>query len=173
MVALIQGEDSLRNLFSGLTEQTFQVDLGIVDPPLIDYLSDLLVRFTRMEAIYRLRNTRGRPLREVTEMLVEAQEREAKPRREIFRHIGDFTLFWTGVFPETLTHLQGSGTCDALIDYSQEGKRSYFIASTFKEEPFDKEAPVLHRLSEEFELCSVGLRRVRAEWEREAEHHRS
>lgn len=160
------GDESLRNLFAALTEHTFQVELGIAEFELTDYLTDLLVRFVRFDAIYRIRNTLGKRLDEVAEMLAEAEQREAKPRREIYRHIGDFTLFWVGVYPEALSRLQQSGRKDSLIDYFEQGKRSYFLASTFEEEPYEREAPVLRRLSEDFELCSFGLNRVRSEWER-------
>lgn len=160
------GDDSLRNLFAALTEHTFQVELGIAEFELTDYLTDLLVRFVRSDAIYRIRNTLGKRLDEVAEMLAEAEQREAKPRREIYRHIGDFTLFWVGVYPEALSRLQKAGRKDSLIDYFEQGKRSYFLASTFEEEPYVREAPVLRRLSEDFELCSFGLNRVRSEWER-------
>ena len=55
---------------------------------------------------------------------------------------------------------------DHFIDYCEQGKRSYFIASTFEDDPYREEAPVLRRLSEEFELCAYGLNQVRREWER-------
>lgn len=167
MVALIQGEDSLHKLFAGITEHCFQSELGVADPPLIGYVTDLLVRFTRTEAVYKVRNVRGRPLREVADLFAEAQTREAGPRREVFRHIGDFILFWTGVYPESLAPGQSRETSDVLFDFSQQGKRAYSIAGTFDAAPYAEEAPVLQRLSREFELCSLGLSYVRKEWEAE------
>lgn len=166
MVAVVRDGESLRRMFAGYTEQTFEVELGIADPPLIDYLADLLSRFVRLEALFRLRDAVGRRLEEVAEMMLEAEQRQGQPRREVYRHIGDFTLFWTGVYPEALSRLQETSRKDHLLDYTQQGKRSYLIASTFENDPYRDEAPVLRRLSEEFELCSVGLRRVRQEWER-------
>ena len=168
MVAVVKGPETLRDLFAALTEHTFQVDLGIADTRLTDYLTDLLLRFTRTETIYRLRDTLGRRLEEVAEMMIEAGQREGKPRREIYRHIGDFTLFWSGVYPEALSRLQAADSRDHLLNYLEQGKRSYYIASTFDDEPYREEAPILRRLSEEFELCTVGLRHVRKEWERGA-----
>ena len=166
MVAVVSNPEALHQLFAALTEHTFQVDLGIADPPLTDYLTDMLLRFTRPEAIYRIRNTVGRRLEEAAEMLAEAEQRQGAPRREIYRHIGDFTLFWTGVYPEALARLQSADSRDHLLDYLEQGKRSYYIASTFDDEPYREESHILRRLSEEFELCSVGLRRVRKEWEK-------
>jgi hypothetical protein len=168
MKAVLTSGESLRRLFAAMTEQTFQVEFGMADPPLIDYLVDLLIRFVETDAIYKVRDTRGRRLSEVTDMLIEAEQRKAKPRREIYRHVGDFTLFWSGVYPEALPRLKSADRKDHLIDFCQQGKRSYYMASTFEEEPYGDEAPVLRRLSDEFELCSFGLHRVRKEWEKSA-----
>jgi hypothetical protein len=166
MVAIVAKPESLRAMFAAFTEQTFQVDLGIADTRLTDYLTDMLVRFIRFDAIFRFRSTIGRRLADVAEMMLEAEQRQGQPRREIYRHIGDFTLFWTGVYPEALSQLQAPDHRDHLLDYLQQGKRSYYIASTYQDNPYQDEAPILRRLSEEFELCSVGLQRVRKEWEK-------
>jgi hypothetical protein len=165
MAPVLSSADQLKRLFAALTEQTFQVEYGLADPPLIDYLADMLVRFVRLDAIFKVRDVMGRRLEEVADMLMEAEQREARPQREIHRHIGDFTLFWTGVYPEALRRLRGFDRKDALLDYQQQGKRSYYIASTFRDEPYKQEAAVLQRLSSEFELCSDGLMQVRREWE--------
>lgn len=166
MVAVVAKPESLRDMFAAFTEHTFQVDLGIADTRLTDYLADMLLRFIRFDAIFRFRSTIGRRLEDVAEMILEAEQRQGKPRREIYRHIGDFTLFWTGVYPEALSRLQAPDQRDHLLDYLEQGKRSYFIASTYQDNPYQDEAPILRRLSEEFELCSVGLQRVRKEWQK-------
>jgi hypothetical protein len=74
---------------------------------------------------------------------------------------------------------------DALIDYGQQGKRAYWIASTIPVEKtaFEKgpieigkyeqgsveakadSSDVLKRLSEQFDLCVYGLAEVRRQWE--------
>src|SRR5438094_7277097 len=101
-------------------------------------------------------------------MMIEAasQPPEGRTRREVYRHIGHFTLFWTGVYPEALKRLRSVLRKDHFIDYCEQGKRSYYIASTFEEDPYRDEAPVLRRLSAQFELCAFGLSQVRREWER-------
>jgi hypothetical protein len=156
----------LRRFFSGIAENTFQVQLGVADPPLVDYLSDLLTRFVHCEAVYRIRDLAGRPLREVAEMMGEAQERVGNARRDVHRHIGDYTLFWTGVYPEALGRARGHASTEPLVDYCAEGKRAYWIASTIEtDEPEDAAADVLARLSLQFELCAYGLREIRRHWE--------
>ena len=158
----------LRTYFSGLTEQTFMGDLGVADPPLIDYLSMLLSRFVHIDAIYRLRSESGRRLEEVADMMMEAEAlpKAGRTSREVHRHIGDFTLFWTGLYPDVLKRLRSVMHKDHFIDYCEQGKRSYYIASTFETEPYKEESPVLRRISEHFEMCAFGLNKVREEWER-------
>lgn len=156
----------LYRLFAGLAEFTFQTRLGIADPPLVDYIAALLARFVHFDAIYGIRNTAGRRLEEVAAMLVEADQRLGDPRREVHRHIGDFTLFWTGVYPEALRRFKNRSRLDCFIDYCEQGKRSYRIASTIPTQEHADENEVLERLSHDFELCAYGLGEVRREWER-------
>jgi hypothetical protein len=156
--------NAIHRYFAGVAENTFHIRLGVADPPLIDYLTDLLVRFVRSDAIHRLRSVTGRPLLSIGEMATEAKERWGDARREMHRHIGDFTLFWAGIFPEALRH--GVAGSEQFEEYCHQGKRSYHIASLI--ETSSEDAPssvVLHSLSERFELCAYGLREVRREWE--------
>src|SRR5688572_9084876 len=97
-------EHPLRRLFAGLAEHAFLSHLGVADPPVIDYLSALLSRFVHTDALHRLRGAGDRPLTDLAEMAAEAGQLPAggRTRREYFRHIGDFALFWTGVYPEAL-----------------------------------------------------------------------
>jgi hypothetical protein len=53
-----------------------------------------------------------------------------------------------------------------LVDYCQQGKRSYWIASKISTDSESDDGKALSRLSHEFELCAYGLGEVRREWER-------
>lgn len=158
----------LRRMFAGVTEQTFQARLGVADPPLIDYLSALLTRFVHVDGVYAVKDGDGQRLEYVADMVFEVTQMppEGRTTREIYRHIGDFTLFWTGVYPEVLARLRSKHCKDFFVNYCSQGKRSYLKASEFDDEQFREEAPVLRRLSDEFELCAYGLHEVRREWER-------
>jgi hypothetical protein len=153
----------LHRLFRGLTEATFLDELGIGDPKLVGYVADLLARFVPSSEIWRLRDADGRRIDRVAAMVAEAESsRDDERRRECHRHVGDFTLFWTGVYPEALDRLRAADSADHLISFQEQGKRSYYLASTLG----DDDASVFRRLSVEFETCAFGLSRVRREWER-------
>jgi hypothetical protein len=159
-------------MFAGFTEHAFVTTLGVADPPLIDYLSSLLSRFLHSDSVFRLKDADGRRIAELVDMVVEADALppEGRTRREYHRHIGDFALFWTGVFPNVVNRMQARPCKDHLVNFTALGKRSYYIASTFDDDPVRDEAAVLRRLSEQFELCAYGLREARREWEEFAQH---
>ena len=148
----------------------FEGQLGVADPPLVDYLSGLMLRFARLDSVHRVRNLAGRPAVEVADMLSEAESRVGLARRDVHRHIGDVTLFWTGVYPESLPKLRAVEKKDFFVDYCNQGKRAYYIASTIQtDREEDTPNDILQRLSFQFELCAYGLGEVRREWERRDE----
>ena len=158
-------KSAIHRYFAGVAENTFQAQLGVVDPVLIDYVSDLLIRFIRLDSVHKFRGLTGRPLMSVTEMTAEATARLGSAKRDLHRHIGDFTLFWAGVFPEALRQ-RASDNEYPFESYCSFGKQSYLIASTIVSDKEDEPAcTILEQLSESFELCAYGLREVRREWE--------
>ena len=169
MSDVLSGEEPLKQLFAGLTEYTFEVDLGVADPPLIDYLSDLLVRFVRIDTIFGIRNAQGQRLQQVSDMLVEVGCRTDRPQRDLHRHIGDFTLFMAGLFPEYLKRLKTAELIyhkDFLVDYMKTGKRSYGMVAEFHASEADERSPLFRKLSENFEMCVAGLGFVRTDLDR-------
>lgn len=164
MTADCPHSDLLLRFFAGMTEYTFASRLGVADPPLIDYISALLADFVRTDAIYGLRTPTGERLSQVSDMLNEAQARQGSAKRRVHRHIGDYTLFWSGVYPEIAERLR-EGRKDSLIDYRDQGKRNYLLASRLPADTESAPDEVLERLSDDFELCVYGLGEVRKQWE--------
>jgi len=156
---------ALDRFFAGLSEYIFQAKLGVADVQLVDYLSDLLLRFVRTESLHKVRRSTGKPATEVFQMLMEAEKRVGLARREVHRHIGDFTLFWSGMYPESLRKLRSTSAADGFLDYCSQGKRAYRIAAEIEGGEGPPQSDLLIRLSEHFELCAYGLREVRREWE--------
>lgn len=165
--------NSLERFFTGLSEYVFHSQLGVVDTQLVDYVSGLLIRFTRLDAQARVRQCDGQPASEVVTMVAEAEKRVGEARREVHRHIGDYTLFWSGVYPEALRSLQGKPRQDQFISYCAQGKRAYKIASSIRGNQRAVPGSLLERMSNQFEMCAYGLREIRREWERRDDEGRS
>jgi hypothetical protein len=157
----------LRRLFRGLVEQAFMSELGICDIQLTDYLSALLCDFVHVDAIFRLRTVDGEIIRDISRAEADAYlgPYVDGTRRTwlVNRYIGDFTLFWTGVYPESLRARRAG--VNRLQEYLSQGRRSYGIASELSMPDASPPAELLRRLSDEFESCVYGLHLVREGWQ--------
>lgn len=166
----IPSEHPLRELFQTMVAQAFHERLGVSQSEISAYLANMLTEFAHIDNVYRVHNAQGKSLSEVAEMLMEADMSAHAPsfdqERAVHKHIGDFTLFWTGIYPEALKQLRAPSRSDHLIDYVRQGKQSYYIVSTFQYGPYQRDANLFRQLSEEFELCMYGLSLVRREWQR-------
>ncbi|GIV09838.1 MAG: hypothetical protein KatS3mg019_1929 [Fimbriimonadales bacterium] len=173
VVTMLNPNVSLQQLFGEFVERAFALSLRWDDRQVMHYLTNLLTEFAHMDNLYRLRDLNGRPLQEVAEMLYYADIRLGAQsfyqEREVHRHIGDFTLFWAGVYPEALPQLRASLRKDHMIDYVKQGKESYRLVSLFDIGEWREEAPMFRRLSEHFEVAMQGLHAVRQMWEQMAQ----
>ncbi len=173
MPTQVPPEHPLRRLFGALTEKSFSEHLGWPDLNVTEYVSNLLVDFTHTDQLYRIRNRQGTPVDTVVDLLFESElllEAQSLDReREVHRHIGDFTLFMAGLFPEYLRRLKSAGMIyhkDFLVDYVKTGKRSYGIVARIAIGESEEDPPLFRKLSENFELCVTGLGFVRSDLDR-------
>jgi hypothetical protein len=171
------GTRSLRNFLGELVWRHFFEDVRLEEPQVATYVAAVLADFVRTESLYRIRNVQGKPLEDVGEMLVESnpllEAASFDREREVRKHVGDYTLFMTGLFPENVARIQKTRRprLDAFVDFVQAGKESYAVLSSFNQFEYKEEAPLFRRLSENFELCVVGLNLVKqdlAEFQRES-----
>ena len=178
MESRIPEHHPLRKLFGALAERAFMEKLGWPDLYVSDYISKLLVEFTRTDHLYRIKSAKGEQVEAVVDLLYESEfthgARSFERERDVHRHIGDFTLFMAGLFPEYLRRIKTAGLIyhkDFLVDYIKTGKRSYRLVAEYiqgspvsaKEEP---PPPLFLKLSENFELCVVGLGYIRGDLDR-------
>ena len=161
----ISPDHPLRRLFAGLVAKELPADHEVAA-----YVANLLIDFVDADHLYRIRNSRGKRLEEVGEMLVESNPLLDAPsferEREVRKHIGDYTLFLTGMFPEYVATLPRRGLrLDSIIDYVKAGKESYRIVAAFDQFEYRHVAPLFRRLAEDFEYCVYGLNRVKSDLE--------
>jgi len=173
MEATVPQQHPLRQLFGFLTERNFTETLGWPDFNVTDYLSNLLVEFAHIDRLHRIQDQKGQTVETVVELLYESEAGHdadsAEREREVHRHIGDFTLFIAGLFPEYLCYLKTDGMIyhqDHLVDYMKAGKRSYSIVATYQQGEFKEQPALFQKLSSNFELCVTGLGFVRQDLNR-------
>jgi len=162
----------LRQFFADMVGRRFRADVQLSDPRLAAYVSGLLVDFTHVDRLFHIRDAHGRRLEDVGEMLIESNpllEASSFDReREVRKHIGDYTLFMTGLFPESVAAPRRlrQRRLDAFVDYIEAGKESYRVVSSFDQFEYEAEAPLFRQLAEHFELCVFGLNLVKQDLER-------
>jgi len=156
-------------MFCGLVENAFCSEVGLCDPALTSYLAELLVNYTHIDRFRAIANAADKRLEQIAAMLSVMADEQPSNRserdRHMYRHIGDFTLFWAGVYPEQLKQTYRSRRGDVLLSYVSQGKQSYAIVSELSGVNDVLPASLFRHLSEDFEYCLYGLGLVRREWE--------
>jgi hypothetical protein len=171
---MVPESNPLGEFFTAIVERSYE-EVGVRHPDVHCYVSNLLTEFCVAENLYKIKNAEGRPLTDVGEMLLESDpvygpaasfDRE----RQVRKHIGDYTLFFAGMFPESINHWRlRRRRLEGFIDFVRAGKESYFIVSKFEFFEYAKVAPLFARLSNEFERCIYGLNMVKNELQ-DAQH---
>jgi hypothetical protein len=148
----------LPRFFESATRQTF-ADLRIDDPPALRYLTELLTRFVRTEALRTIRELPGRRLDTVADSLLAIQHAwdpdapgfDPNAERALRRQIGDYTLFMTGVFRDYVDRLSVTGY------YEHEGRHAYRFVAEMARAGAEADAPLYRRLADRFEMYAGAL----------------
>jgi hypothetical protein len=152
----VPADHPIRKMFRALTEMSFeQIDLR--DRDLIRYVADLLVEFIHVDNLFRLRDQQGRRLEHLVDMLLELHDQVPADEREARKHIGDYTLFIVGLYPESLTRRRRAVSPEYYI---AQGKEAYLIVAEM-----DRTKPtgtLFRKLSDQFEYCVTALNREKA-----------
>ena len=153
----IPNEHPISRFFSEVVSEAFASRTDRED--VRTYLTNLLIRFMHQDVVYGIQNSAGKRVQSIAEMLTEGDIRlnadSFEREREVHRHIGDFLLFWTGLFPERPV------IESPFVDPDKQGSYSYFVASSFDYGPYRQESRTLLELSEGFQNFKEGLYVVR------------
>jgi hypothetical protein len=152
----------LPRFFERTVRQSFG-DLALDDAPAAGYLVDLLVRFARTDALYAVEAPSPRRLEGVVDAWLEIQRAwdagspAFDPGREVRlrRHMGDYTLFMTGLFREHVERLAVAGY------YEGEGRRAYLFVSETARARGEPDAGLFRRLADRFEHYAGALTYMR------------
>jgi hypothetical protein len=147
----IPEEHPIRQMFRSLTAMSFE-QIAVHDRDLMRYVADLLVEFVHIDNLYRVRDGRGKRLESLVEMLIELHEGGPTDEREAHKHIGDYTMFVVGLYPESLLRRHRAVSPEYYI---AQGKEAYLIVAEM-----DRSKPtesLFRKLSAQFEYCVTAL----------------
>lgn len=160
----------LESFFTQAVRNSYEGMLGLNDPGVTGYVARLLCEFSQASNLYKVRDAAGHPLDELDALLeaadpVHGSAPSFDAERAVRKHIGDYALFVSGMYPEALRgrHRSTPASLDELV---RTGKQSYYIVSQFNLFEYEQEAPLFARLSDWFERCILGLTLVRNDLQR-------
>jgi hypothetical protein len=159
----------LREFFLEVVSRHYAETIVLRDQEVSGYVANMLTEFCEDDQLHKIRDAAGRPLNDVGEMLLQADpiygpapsfDRE----RQVRKHIGDYTLFFTGMFPESINGKRlHRSRLESFVDFIKAGRESYYIVSKFDCFEYAKVAPLFRKMAENFEECVVGLNMVKNE----------
>jgi len=162
----VSEDHPLREFFQSLVHHSIHVKMGLSDVDIENYLSGLITEFMHIDATAL--EDRDKVVEDLVEMAARGDvilgansfERE----REVHKHIGDYLMFYGGLFPEHLKLLRRTGRPAGLLNHVEQGKTSYHLVSTFVHGDFAPEAALFKRMSDDFETYLFALHLVREAW---------
>jgi len=164
----VQQSHPLEPFFQQAVRNSYEGRLGL-GPEITGYVSRMLCEFSEPDSLFRLRDAKNRLINRLDEMVkasdpIHGTARSFIAERTIRKYIGDYTLFFTGMFPESINHLRlRRDRMESFVDWVKAGKESYYIVSKFDCFEYMKVAPLFQKLSSQFEQCVYGLNCVKNE----------
>jgi len=159
----------LEPFFHQAVRNSYEGKLGLHDADVTAYVARLLCEFAESDHLYKLRDEMGRPVAELRRMFeaadpVNGSAPSFDAERSMRKHIGDYSLFVAGMYPEAVKSWRARRhQHPSLEELISAGKESYYIVSQFNLFEYEHEAPLFARLSDMFERCIFGLTMVRDE----------
>lgn len=143
--ALLQGTGCLQvsaHLYFYVLVRRVLRKAGIEDRQVADYVAELLAEFSRLERLHLQLSADFNPLEYLFEMMAALQQADERTGFLIRAHIGNHSLFLSGVFPERIRHRAEKKGFPDLSYYEGLGRANYRVASD-------------HRLARQYELTPV------------------
>jgi len=117
-------------------------DAGIMDRAVADYVAEVLAEFSRDERRHLIARGQSSPMEYFFEMLAALQSADDHTAFFIRAHIGNHSLFLSGVFPERIRYRTERRACPNLRYYEEVGRMNFRAASG-------------HRLAQRYDLTNI------------------
>jgi hypothetical protein len=172
----IPSSHTLIKMFKWATVMAFRCYPELYDRDVSDHICiHVLTEFVRADSLYWIKDKKGRPIEEIPDMIIEGdvmyRGKSIEKELAVQEHIGNFSLFMSGLFPNTSQkpdmrlrakyrikdrvfmelYLTLHPLEHGLDYYIVQGKTGYEKASSIYKGLNDIKASVLNKLSRRFE----------------------
>lgn len=132
--------------FNVLLRRCWQWDQSSQDRKIINYVANLLAIFIRTDRVYRVEPREAQTYEYLVELIEEAEKSDSRRQFLIYSHIGNYSLFLTGMFPQWIEYRHRFKQRPVNMQYYVDFGRSYFHLAS------------MHKLAQEFGLDDIFLR---------------
>jgi hypothetical protein len=130
---------------------------GLEDRAVADYVAEVLAEFARAERARCVVPGADGPLEYFFEMLAALQKADDRTRFYLRVHMGNYSLFLSGVFPERIRFRAEGRGCPDLKYYDAVGRAQYRMASDHQLARRHDVAEILGTLSDRFQTTRLAL----------------
>ena len=123
------------------------------DPHISNYIANMLSQFTRSSSLFKIRENDKKSCHYIVDMIEDSIQSDNIRKYYIYCHIGDYTLFLTGMIPEYIDYrFEHKKRPVDRNYYVKFGKVYYGLASGTVNAKKNKLSDTLSQLSEGFEV---------------------
>ncbi len=130
---------------------------GIADRSVADYVAEVLAEYSRVENTRCVVAGQPKPLDYFFEMLAALQTADDHTSFYVRTHLGNHSLFLSGIFPERIRYRAERKGAPSLKYYEQLGRTSYRVARDHRLAQKYDLARVLDTLAERFRAARLAL----------------
>jgi hypothetical protein len=146
----------IKRIFRRFTERGM-AQASVHDPDLLLYLTNLLVEFLWIENLSGMPEEEGKRPESPVDLLVWANDVDMPEKGSRYKHLGDYSLFMLGMFPE---HIARSRRTVSPSWYKDTGRIGYQLAGELDNNVC--RIHVFRKLADKFDGCVASLNWVRA-----------
>lgn len=131
MGALLASRDLTRpssRLFYYVVLRRLLLELGVDDRAVTDYCATMVLTFGRGDRAYRIGEHDENRYAYLVDLIEEAGRSEGERQFRVRVHLGNFTLWLTGIFPDYIAARQSRKGGPALNYYEQLGRSGFLLA---------------------------------------------
>ncbi len=133
-------------LFNVLLRRSIGAPRSAIERRVVNYIANLLALFVHTDRLYRVHRSDTETYEYIVDMIAEAARVDARRQFLVYSHIGNYTLWLTGLFPQWIEYRHRYKRRPVDMSFFTNSGRAYF------------ERAATHPLAREYELSDVFLR---------------
>jgi hypothetical protein len=147
-------------LFLYVVLRRLLLELGVDDRAVTDYCAALVLAFGRKDRAYRVGEHDENRYEYLVDLVAEAGRAEGERQFQVRLHLGNFSLWLAGIFPDYIAARRVSKGGPGLPYFEEMGRAGFRLASDHRLAERYGLTPVLRTASERFPTLRVALNRL-------------